>query len=129
MESYHQSVPGRMLAFAAAVLLATGAVLPFSAEGVSLYTLPIIGSISIAIISVGLGVSEHPYETILAILVLPVALFLYVLLVGVVVPALHAVVYPMAVGALLLSVVAARPGWFARPTLTMRLPRATRDHG
>ena len=123
MVSYFRSTPGRLLAFALALPLITGAVVPFTAEGAGFYTLPVIVGISLAFVAIGLGLDDYPGATITGIIGLPVALFLYVLLVGVVVPQLHGVVYLMAIAGCALLVAAARPSARIAGTLRARAPR------
>lgn len=123
MFPYFRSFQGRLLAFAMALPLTVGAVIPFTAEGMGYYALPVVVAISLAFIAVGLGLEEFPGATVTAIIGLPVALFLYVLLVGVVAPQVHGVVYAMAIAACALLAVAARPGFPARTKTEARVPR------
>jgi hypothetical protein len=90
--------------------MAAGAVIPWDAEHIGSYTLPVIGAIALAVFAVGMSVAEFPRHTVVAALFLPVALFLYIPLVALLVPAVHATVYVMAAGAFALLVLAARPG-------------------
>ena len=114
MVAYHRSTPGRLMALALALPLLGGAIVPWTAAGAPLFTLPIIGGIALAVIAVGLSVEEYPAMSIAAMLALPVALFLYIPLVGVVVPQVHGVVYLMAAAALGLLAIAMRPQLPAR---------------
>jgi hypothetical protein len=127
MDSYYRSIPGRLLAFALALPLVAGATIRWDAAGVGYYTLPVIIGISLAFIAVGLGAEDYPGESVAGVLALPVALFLYVLLVGIVVPQVHAVVYVMAAAACALLVIAAKPGLVARAGKPS-LPTATHTH-
>ena len=122
MVSYLRSTPGRMIALAMALPLIAGAVIPFTAEGVGYYALPVMVGIVLAFVAIGLGLEEYPGETLTGIIGLPVALFLYVLLVGVVVPQVHGVVYAMAVAACALLAVAARAGVPARHRVERQVP-------
>jgi hypothetical protein len=123
MVSYFRSNPGRMLALAMALPLIVGAIVPFNADGVGYYALPLIVAISLGVVAVGLGLEDYPGATLTGIIGLPVALFLYVLLVGVVVPQLHSVVYAMAISGCALLVIAARPNAPAAPTLERQATR------
>jgi hypothetical protein len=114
MDSYYRSTPGRLLALAMALPLVAGATIAWDAASVGYYTLPVIVGISLAFIAAGLGVEDYPGESIAGVLVLPVALFLYVLLVGIVVPQVHAAVYVMAIAACALLAIAAKPGLLTR---------------
>jgi hypothetical protein len=110
MSSYIRSSPGRLLAAALALPTAAAAVIPWNAENIGLFTVPIIGAIGLTVIAVGLSVEEFPWHALIATLFLPVALFLYVLLVSIVVPSAHVATYVLAAAALALLVMAARPG-------------------
>jgi hypothetical protein len=103
-----------------ALPLITGAVIPFNAEGVGYYALPIIVAISLGFIAVGLSLDEYPGAALTGVIALPVVLFLYVLLVGVVAPQVHGVVYAMAIGACAQLAIAARPGLPTRPRAESR---------
>ena len=115
MVAYHRSTPGRLMALALASPLLGGAIFPWNAAGAPLFTLPIIVGIALAFVAVGLSVEEYPAMSIAAMLTLPVALFLYIPLVGVVVPQVHGVVYVMAASAFGLLAIAVRPRLPARP--------------
>jgi hypothetical protein len=113
MVSYFRSNPGRMLALAMALPLIVGAIVPFNADGVGYYALPLIVAISLGVVAVGLGLEDYPGATLTGIIGLPVALFLYVLLVGV----------AMAISGCALLVIAARPNAPAAPTLERQATR------
>jgi hypothetical protein len=85
--------------------------------------LPIIGGIVLAFIAAGLSLEEYPSMAIAATLVLPVALFLYIPLVGIVVPQVHGVIYVMAAAACVLLAIAVRPRLPARSAVTARRQR------
>jgi hypothetical protein len=88
---------------------AAAALIPWNPENVGLFTVPIIGTIGVTVMAVGLSVEEFPWHALIATLFLPVALFLYVLMVSVVVPSVHLATYVLAAGALALLALAARP--------------------
>jgi hypothetical protein len=118
MVAYHRSTPGRLMALALALPLLGGAIFPWNTLGVSFFTLPILGGIVLAFISAGLSLEGYPSKAIAAMLVLPVALFLYIPLVGIVVPQVHGVVYVMAAAACVLLAMAVRPRLPARPAVS-----------
>jgi hypothetical protein len=123
MIAYHRSTPGRLMALALALPLLGGAIFPWNAAGAPFFTLPIIGGIALAFLAAGLSLEAYPSMVIAAILVLPVALFLYIPLVGIIVPLVHGVVYAMAAAACVLLAIAVRPRLPARPAVT-----AHREH-
>ena len=120
MFAYFRSIQGRVLALAMVLPLAAGAIVPFTAQGVGSFTIPILVAICLAFFSVGLSVEEFPGAALTAVLTLPFALFFYILLIGIVVPQVHGFVYAMAAGACVLLAVAARPG--------LLLPAKTEAH-
>jgi len=117
MVAYHRSTPGRLMALALALPLLGGAIFPWNAAGAPFFTLPIIGGIALAFLAAGLSLEEYPSMVIAAILVLPVALFLYIPLVGIIVPQVHGVVYVMAAAACVLLAIAVRPRLPARSAM------------
>jgi endonuclease/exonuclease/phosphatase (EEP) superfamily protein YafD len=123
MLPYFRSIQGRLLALAMALPLITGVIVPFNAEGMGYYALPVIVAICLGLFAVGLSLDEYPGAALTGIIVLPVALFLYVLLVGIVAPQVHGVVYAMAIAACILLAIAARPGLPAQPRSDARVPR------
>ena len=84
MKSFEESVAGRILTFAAALPLATGACVVWNPDGAG--TLAIIGSIFagilLGIVGIGLAVEEHGSWALAAVLFLPPALLLYTPLVA-----------------------------------------------
>jgi len=109
MDDYFRSGPGRLLAFALSIPMVTGAVLPWNADNVGSYTVPVIGAIALAVIAVGMSIDDYPGHAIIAMLFLPVALFLYIPLVGLLVPSVHAMTYVLAAAALALISMSVRP--------------------
>src|SRR5687768_14133034 len=122
MVAYHRSIPGRLMALALALPLLGGAIFPWNTFGVPFFTF-IMGGTVLAFISAGLSLEDYPSKAISAMLVLPVALFLYIPLVGIVVPQMHGVVYVMAAAACVLLAMAVRPRLPARPALGARHQR------
>lgn len=122
MVQYFRSTQGRLLALAMALPLLAAAKVPFTAESIGLFTFPLITGICLAFFAVGFSLDTYPGASIASILLLPPALFLYVILVGVVAPLVHGVVYAMAAVACALLVVAARPGLLAPPKGEARVP-------
>ena len=123
MSQYFRSMQGRLLAVGMALPLLAGAKVPFTAENMGLFTFPLIIGVCLAFMAVGLSLEEFPRASITAIVTLPPALFLYVMLVGIVAPMFHAVVYAMAAAACVLLVVAARPGFLTPPKHQARVAR------
>jgi hypothetical protein len=124
MVAYHRSTPGRLMALALALPLLGGSIFPWNPAGVPFFTLPIIGGIALAFVAAGLSIEDYPAMAITAILALPVALFLYIPLVGIVVPQVHGMVYVMAAAACMLLAIAIRPALPARADLRARRMRA-----
>jgi hypothetical protein len=110
MVQYFRSIQGRLLALGLALPLLAAAKVPFHAASIGFFTFPLIIGVCLAFFAVGMSLDEYPRASIAAIFTLPPALFFYILLVGVVAPMLHGVVYAMAAAACGLLVVAARPG-------------------
>ena len=123
MVAYHRSTPGRLMALALALPLLGGAILPWNTLGVAFFTLPIIGGVVLAFIAAGLSLEDYPSMAIAAMLALPVALFLYIPLVGVVIPQVHGVVYVMAAAACVLLAIAVRPPLPTRPAASAQRQR------
>jgi hypothetical protein len=128
MSSYIRSSPGRLLAAALAVPTAAAATIPWNPENVGLFTVPIIGAIGLTVFAVGLSVEEFPWHALIATLFLPVALFLYVLMVSVVVPSAHVATYALAAAALALFALAARPGLEGGRTVEAPFRRPAEHH-
>jgi hypothetical protein len=128
MRIYFRSNPGRLLALALAIPLATGAVLPWNADNIGYFTAPIMGAIGLAVFAVGLSVDKHPGHAIIATLFLPVALFLYLPTLAFVIPAVPAVTYLLAAAAMMLMAVAARPGLPAYRPLQTTIQHPAHDH-
>jgi hypothetical protein len=123
MIDYHRSTAGRLMALALALPLLGGAIFPWNTGAVPFFTFAIMGGVVLAFIAVGLSLGDYPSMAIAAMLALPVALFLYIPLVGIVVPQVHGVVYVMAVAACVLLAIAVRPQFPARPTATAHRER------
>jgi hypothetical protein len=128
MSSYFQSSPGRLLTASLAVPTAAAAVIPWNPENIGLFTVPIIGTIGVAVIAVGLSVAEFPWHALIATLFLPVALFLYVLMVSIVVPSVHGATYVLAAAALALLAIAARPALQGATRVEALLRRPAEHH-
>ena len=109
MVRYFRSMQGRLLALAMALPLLGGAAVALTAVGVGFFTFPLVIGICLAFVAVGLSLEEYPGASITAILTLPPALFVYVILVGIVAPQIHGVAYAMAAGACTLLAIAAMP--------------------
>jgi hypothetical protein len=123
MFPYFRSTQGRLLALAMALPLASGAIVPFTAQGAGSFTIPILVAICIAFLTAGFSIEEFPGAALTAVLALPFALFFYILTIGIVVPQVHGVVYIMAAAACGLLAVAARPGLPAPRKTETRVPR------
>ena len=123
MAAYHRSTPGRLMALALALPLLGGAIFPWNTLGVPFFMLPVIGGTALAFIAAGLSLEDYPSMAIAAMLALPVALFLYIPLVGIVVPQVHGVVYVMAAAACVLLAIAVRPRLPPRPAVSAQRQR------
>jgi FtsH-binding integral membrane protein len=123
MFQYFRSIQGRLLALGIALPLLAAAKVPFHAESIGFFTFPLIIGICLAFFAVGFSLDAYPRASIAAILLLPPALFLYVILVGIVAPMVHGVVYAMAAAACALLVIAARPGLPVAPKHEARVAR------
>jgi hypothetical protein len=97
------------MVLALALPLLGGAIFPWNAAGAPFLTLPVIGAIGLAFIAAGLSLETYPGMALWAALVLPFALFLYIQLVGIVVPQVHGLVYVMAAAGFALLAIAVRP--------------------
>ena len=107
--------------------------MPCNAAGAPLFTFPIIVGIMLAFISAGLSLEDYPSMALAAILLSPVALFLYIPLVGILVPQVHGAVYVMAAAPCVLLVMAVRLRLPSRLTVGARhhphrLSRLDRQH-
>jgi hypothetical protein len=123
MVAYHRSTAGRLMALALALPLLGGAIFPWNAAGVSFFTLPIIGGIGLAFMAAGLSLEDYPSNALAAALTLPFALSFYILLVGIIVPQAHSVVYAMAIGACALLAIAVRPQFPVRSAMSAQRER------
>jgi hypothetical protein len=109
MESFAESVPGRLTALAVAVPLVSGGWLGWSVEGHTLAWMvaSLTGAIILGIFAVGLAVEKYPYHAIGLVLFLLPALFLYLPMVAFVRPSVPFFGQAMvAAGALLLALAA-----------------------
>ena len=84
MNSFLQSVPGRILAVAVALPLAAGAWATWAADGGMVWIIAsVFAGIVLGIVGVGLAVEEFGKQAVAAVLLLPPALLLYTPLVSV----------------------------------------------
>ena len=114
MSAFGQSTTGRVLAFAAGLMLAGGGFAALSTGIVSLMamSLPLLVGIAVTIVAVPLGVDRFPYQIILALIGLPVGLFLYAIALNVIIhyaPAYGYVLIALSIPMFLSAALAPKP--------------------
>ncbi|MET0594898.1 MAG: hypothetical protein ABW133_19520, partial [Polyangiaceae bacterium] len=99
----------RLLAFAGAIPLVGGALLPWHGEHAGAGSLSLIAGLALAFVALGLSIEKHHREALAVMFALPGAVFAYLGLVMLLVPTVPALTYVLAAGALFLLAIAARP--------------------
>jgi hypothetical protein len=122
MESFEESVSGRLTALAVSLPLISGGWLGWSVEGPSIAWMvaSLTAAIMLGIFAIGLAVENHPYHAALSVLFLLPALFLYLPMVAYVRPAVPFFGTAMVAAGAMLLAFAARASMRRAPAMAAR---------
>ena len=109
MIHYFQSGPGRLLALAGSMPLVGGALLPWHGEHAGAGALSLVAGLALAFVALGLSIEKHHREALFVTFALPGAVFAYLAVVMLLLPAVPILTYALAAAALFLLAIAARP--------------------
>jgi hypothetical protein len=124
MQAFRQSISGRLIYAAVGLPLVTGGLVHWSSSGhgVLAVVISLLAGIALTALGIGLGVDDHPWQAMRAVVLLPPALLLYFPLVIAGVKLVPAAAYAMVIVG---SVLIARAIWTPR----VGEPRLQREDG